>query len=158
MSTVAAPPPRVPPIKLLGARRAFVSLGIGALLGPIVGAIVSLLFLPIATTASLRSGLVIMSVIFGLLFGPMLTLGAASTLAVSGFTNVDFASVGLRRLALFTALGCAAGIAIGFAVGAVLGPSSAITFMFALIGGIVGAVIPTSVLVGRAAKQRRAGA
>jgi Trk-type K+ transport system membrane component len=95
-----------------------------------------------------------MTLLFGLMFGPMLTLAAASMLAVAGFTNADFATVGWRRLAGFTALACAAGMAIGFAIGAVVGPSGAITFMVALIGGIVGALIPTSVLVGRAAKQR----
>lgn len=156
----AASRPRVPPIKLLGARRAFASLGCGAVLGPAVGMIVSVLFLPAATTGSQRTGLVVMSLLFGFLFGPMLTLGAASMLAGAEFSRNDFVAVGWARLIPLTVLGCGAGIAVGFVAGTVLlriiTAGDAIIFMFAMIGGIMGALVPGSVLVGKAAKRRLA--
>lgn len=155
-SPTTATQPRVPPIKLLGARRAFMSLGYGAILGLVVGLIVSMLFLPAASTDSLRTGLVVMSLLFGLIFGPMLTLAAATMLAVAGFSRSDFVAVGWARLMLFVVAGCGVGIAVGFVVGEVVGPSGAITFMFAMIGGIVGALVPGSALVGKAAKRRLA--
>jgi hypothetical protein len=153
--------PRVPPIKLLGARRAFASLGYGAILGPAVGMIVSVVFLPVATTDSLRTGLIMMSLFFGLFLGPVLTLGAASMLAVAGFSRSDFGAAGWTRLILFSLLGCGVGIAIGFFAGTVyvqmVPAGDAIIFMFAMLCGIVGALVPGSVLVGRAAKRRVTG-
>jgi hypothetical protein len=145
---------RVPPIKLLGARRAFASLAGGAILGPAVGFVVSILFLPVATTASRRTGLVVMSLLFGLIFGPMMSLGAASMLAVAGFSGRDFAAVGWGRLSLFSLLGCGVGIGAGFLTGTLVAPSDAIVFMLSLLGGIVGALVPGSVLVGKEAKRR----
>ncbi len=150
--------PRVPPIKLLGARGALVSLGYGAILGPAVGLVVSALFLPAAETTELKTGLLIMSIFFGLFFGPMLTLGAASMLAVAGFCRLDFLSVGWKKLLLLGLIGLAGGILVGLPIGSIcvkaIGAGDALLFMWAMIGGILGALVPSSVVVGRAAKRR----
>ena len=154
MSMAATSERRVPPIKLLGARRAFASLGIGACLGVAAGAIVSLIFLPAAATASRRTGLLVMTLLFGLLFGPMLTLTAASMLAVKGLATADLRAAGWRRLVLAMSAGGAAGMAVGFVLGAVLGPSDAITFMAAQLGGTLGALIAGSSTVSREIGRR----
>jgi MFS family permease len=109
---------------------------------------------------TIRTGLVVMSFLFGFLFGPLFTLGAASMLAVAGFSRNDFAAAGWGRLLLFTMLGCGVGIALGTVAGTVLvqiiTAGDAIIFMLALIGGILGALVPGTVLVGKTAKRRLA--
>jgi len=151
-------PQRVPPVKLLGARRALASLGYGAIVGVAVAFIVAAVFSPAATTDSLRTGLIIMSLFFGVLFGPMLTLLVASRLAVAGFVREDFGAAGWLKLCLLSLGGLVLGIGIGFVVGSVwvqvLPAGDAIIFMFAVIGGTLGVLLPVSALVGKAAKRR----
>jgi hypothetical protein len=154
MSMTATSERRVPPIKLLGARRALASLAIGACLGVGAGALTSLIFLPAAATASRRTGLLVMTLLFGLFFGPMLTLSAASMLAVKGLSTADLRAAGRRRLLLVAAAGGAVGIVAGFIVGAVLGPSDAVTFMAAQLGGTLGALIAGSWTVSREIGRR----
>ncbi|HEV2688191.1 MAG TPA: hypothetical protein VGV35_06545 [Bryobacteraceae bacterium] len=141
--------------KALGARRAFTALGYGALLGPAVGLIVSLLF-----PGSRKIVLLAMSLVFGLFFGPLLTLSTASMLAAAGVSKTDFAAAGWPRLILFGLLGCGLGIAVGFAAGTVLlriiTMGRVILFVFAMIGGIAGVLAAGSVLVRQAAKHRLA--
>ena len=83
-----------------------------------------MLFLPSATTESIGTGLLAMSLLFGLIFGPMLTLGTAAMLAVAGFSLADFTAVGWPRLVMFTLGSCALGIALGFGLGLTKGGES----------------------------------
>lgn len=149
------------PYKLLGARRGFAALGLGAILGLLVGCILAFIFIPMTANAGeeLWKGIVMMGLIFGLLMGPIMTLGFAAKLAVNGFAGTDFTNVGWTRLIIFSFLGCflgiGSGVIFGFALISIMPMGDAIIFFFAHIGGIFGVLIPVNNLVSKAAKRRQ---
>jgi hypothetical protein len=177
MAEASAAQTRVPPLKLLGAGRALVSLGCGAVLGVVTGFAVSAIFWSAASTDSLRTGLIVMSLFFGLFFGPLLTLmfvmvkvtafaqdmakrtvRSALEHGAACLSSADFAAAGWAKLLMFSILGLAAGIGVGFIAGTtyvqILPAGDAIIFLFALLGGVVGVLTALSVLVGRETKRR----
>jgi hypothetical protein len=171
---------RVPPIKVVGASRVFASLGFGALLGVFSGFAVSAIFWPAAHTSSLRTGLIVMSLLFGLFFGPLLTLmfvtlrvaALAQELAKKSGRSVlehsaeallpaDFAAAGWGRLLALSVLGLGLGITAGFVIGGIyvqiMPAGDAVVFLAALLGGLLAVLTVFSVLVGRAARRRTLG-
>ena len=148
---------RVPPIKILGARGTFGSLGGGVVLGLVVGAVLSL-FLLLLLPASALPGMMMMTVLFAVLFAPMLTFGAAGILAPAGVRRTDIVGVGWNRLIVAGLIGMLPGIVIGGIAGylflKVVTAGDAILFMFADIGGVVGALVSGGLRLSTHAKRR----
>lgn len=99
-----------------------------------------------------------MGVIFGLLFGPMLTLLMALMLAEAGFSYPDFITVGWSKLILFAVFGLPTGMGCGIVASFIwiqmIPAGDAVVFMGAVVGGLIGMLVPPSVLVAQAAKRR----
>lgn len=135
---------REPPIKILGARGTFGSLGIGVVLGLIVGLVLSLLLGQILAADALP-GMLMMTALFAVLFAPMLTFGAAGILATAGVRREDIAGVGWNALLVAGLIGVLPGVVVGGIAGylflQVVTAGDAILFMFADIGGVIGALI-----------------
>lgn len=148
---------RVPPIRLMGVSGCLHSLFYGLLVGVGVGVVVAAVALPL-TPPRMHGGLVLSLCAFGLVFGPMLTVGAASQMAVAGVRLRDFAVVGWTKLIVCAISGLAVGVAVGLLAGLVyirlIPAGDVVVFVFMLVGGILGFVLPPSRVVGRAARAR----
>jgi hypothetical protein len=148
---------RVPPIRILGARGTLGSLGGGVVLGLVVGVALSLIFLLTLPAAALP-GMLMMTVLFAVLFAPMLTFGAAGILAPAGVRREDITGVGWNGLLVAGLIGVLPGIVVGGIAGylflQVVTAGDAILFMFADIGGVIGALISGGMRLSRHAARR----
>lgn len=141
---------RVAPIKLLGPKRSLVAAGWGAVIGLVVAG---------AATAFFRgtAPVLVINAVFGLIYGPMLSLLAAVRLVVAGFTRADLASSWVRLIG-YCGLGGTLGMYLGvMAANAwirVMRSGDLIIFMFVMIGGVVGVLVPGTMVLTRVARKR----
>jgi hypothetical protein len=86
-----------------------------------------------------------------------LTLLAAARLVVAGFIREDLTSNWIRVLA-YCALGGTVGLYVGLMLGTtwvrLLHAGDLIIFMFVMIGGVAGVLIPGTMVLTRAARRR----
>jgi hypothetical protein len=153
-------PQRVPPIKLLGPRRSLRAAGWGALIGLIVALGATAFFWGQIKSDGVRKTLLIIHLVFGLIYGPLLTLLSAARLVVAGFVREDLTSNWIRVLA-YCVLGGTVGLYSGLVLGStwvrVLHAGDLIIFMFVMIGGVAGVLIPGTMVLTRAARRRLSG-
>jgi hypothetical protein len=151
---------RPQPIKILGRRGTLASLAGGAVLGLTVGIVLSSTLLLILSADALP-GMLIMTVLFAAIYAPTLSFGAAVILASAGVRREDIGGVGWRGLLVSGLVGILPGIVAGGIAGylflQMVTAGDAILFMFADIGGMVGALIAWGMRLSRHA-ARRAGA